>query len=153
MKKLKVIQIGVYHDHGTSAFNSILRQRELFEVLGFAVTPEELSEEPEHCEEIIKEYRDERNIKMYTVEEALSLAGVKAAVVETRKQYLNKYAVNRICAQRRCNPCSTDIAEPGISFSLLCFYRLRFFNAERAAYKNHFRKHKNKAGTAYLHAS
>lgn len=93
MEKLKVIQIGVCHDHGTSAFNSILRQQELFEVLGFAVTPEELSEEPEHCDEIIKEYRDERNIKMYTVEEALSLAGVEAAVVETREQYLNKYAL------------------------------------------------------------
>ncbi len=93
MDKLKVIQIGLCHDHGTSAFNSILRQPELFEVLGFAVTPEEFAEEPKHCDEIIKEYRDDRGITMYTVEEILALEGVEAAVVECRENHLNKYAI------------------------------------------------------------
>lgn len=93
MEKLKVIQIGVCHDHGTSAFNSILRQTELFEVLGFVVTSEELTEEPELCNQIITEYRDERGVRMYTLEEALCLPDVEAAVVETREQYLNKYAI------------------------------------------------------------
>lgn len=93
MDKLKIIQIGVCHDHGTSGFNSILRQPELFDVLGFVVTPEEFAEEPKHCEEIIKEYRDDRGVKLYTVEEALTLDGVEAAAVECREQYLNKYAV------------------------------------------------------------
>ena len=37
MEKLKVVQIGIGHDHGTSGFNSILAQPEVFEVLGFAV--------------------------------------------------------------------------------------------------------------------
>ena len=48
MEKLKIIQIGVCHDHGTSAFNSILKQKNLFEVVGFAVTEEELREEKSH---------------------------------------------------------------------------------------------------------
>lgn len=93
MEKLKVVQIGVCHDHGTSGFNSILRQPEYFEVLGFAVTPEELKEEPELCKQIITEYRDERHVPMYTVEDALHLPDVEAAVVETREQYLNRYAL------------------------------------------------------------
>ena len=93
MEKLKVIQIGVCHDHGTSAFNSILKQKEYFEVLGFAVTPEELREESILSNKIIAEYRDERKVKLYTVEEALQLPGVEAAVIETREAYLNKYAL------------------------------------------------------------
>lgn len=92
MEKLKVVQIGVCHAHGTSGFNSILRQPEYFEVLGFAVTPEELKEDAELCKQIITEYRDERQIPMYTVEEALHLPGVEAAVVETREKYLVQYA-------------------------------------------------------------
>lgn len=93
MEKLKIIQIGVCHDHGTSAFNSILRQPELFDVLGFAVTPEELENEPDLCNQIIAEYRDGRGIKMYTVDEALALPDAEAAVIECREQYLNKYAI------------------------------------------------------------
>ena len=93
MEKLKIIQIGVCHDHGTSAFNSILRQPELFDVLGFAVTPEELENEPDLCNQIIAEYRDGRGIKMYTVDEALALPDSEAAVIECREQYLNKYAI------------------------------------------------------------
>lgn len=93
MEKLKIIQIGVCHDHGTSAFNSILKQKNLFEVVGFAVTEEELREEKSHCDEIIAEYRDGRGIKMYTTEDILRLPDVQAAVIETREQYLNKYAI------------------------------------------------------------
>ena len=93
VKKLRVVQIGVCHDHGTSALNSILKQTDLFEVLGFAVTPEELENEKDLCEEIISEYRDKRGLKLYTVEEALHLKDVKAVTVETREEYLNKYAM------------------------------------------------------------
>ena len=52
MKKLKIIQIGVCHDHGTSAFNSILKQKNLFDVVGFAVTEEELREERNYLHKV-----------------------------------------------------------------------------------------------------
>lgn len=93
MEKLKVIQIGICHDHGTSAFNSILKQSDLFDVVGFAPIPEELDGEKELCEKIINEYAKKRGVKMYTVEEALNLPGIEAAVVECREEYLNKYAI------------------------------------------------------------
>lgn len=93
MEKLKIIQIGICHDHGTSVLNSILKQTDLFDVKGFAVTEEEFAEEKELCEEIIAEYRDKQGLKLYPVEEALHLQDVRAVTIETREEYLNKYAI------------------------------------------------------------
>lgn len=91
MDKLKVVQIGVCHDHGTSGFNSILSQPEVFEVLGFAVPEEEYANR--NCLKIISEYRDDRKIPMYAVEEALELPEVEAAIIECEDMYLTKYAI------------------------------------------------------------
>lgn len=91
MEKLKTIQIGIGHDHGTSGFNSILYQSEIFEVLGFAVPEEELNSGL--WESRIKEYRDDRKIPYYTVDEILNLEGVEAAVIECEDLYLTKYAI------------------------------------------------------------
>ena len=77
MDKLKVIQIGIGHDHGTSGFNSILRQPDVFDVIGFAVPDEEL--ESGKWEDQISEYRDQRKIPYYSVEEILNLPNVEAA--------------------------------------------------------------------------
>ena len=90
MDKLKVIQIGIGHDHATSAFNSILFQNEVFEVLGFAVIEEELDNK--EYESRIAEYKEDRKIPMYSVSEALDLPGVEAAVIECEELYLTKYA-------------------------------------------------------------
>lgn len=91
MDKLKVVQIGIGHDHGTSGFNSILAQDEIFDVLGFAVPQEEL--DSKQWESRIVEYRDDRKIPYYTVEEALSLPGLEAVIVECEDLYLTKYAL------------------------------------------------------------
>ena len=91
LEKLKVVQIGIGHDHGTSGFNSILVQPDVFEVLGFAVPEEEL--ESGLWEDRIKEYRDDRKIPYYTVEQALELDGVEAAIIECEDMYLTKYAL------------------------------------------------------------
>ncbi len=91
MEKLKVVQIGIGHDHGTSGFNSILVQDDVFDVLGFAVPEEELASGL--WESRIIEYRDDRKIPYYTVEEALALDGVEAAVIECEDLYLTKYAI------------------------------------------------------------
>lgn len=89
LKKLRVVQIGIGHAHATSAFNSLLRQPELFEVVGFAVPESEQSEFSDR----IAEYRDERGIKLFTVEEALGLPKIDGAVIETKEVNLTKYAI------------------------------------------------------------
>ena len=48
-------------------------------ILGFAVPKEEL--DSKKWDDRIKEYRDDRKIPYFTVEEALSLPGVEAAIV------------------------------------------------------------------------
>ena len=114
MKKLKVIQIGVGHAHGTSAFNSILKQKELFDVVGFAV-PE--SEEKDFSQ-IIAEYRDDRGIPFYSVEDALNLPGIEGAVIETEEKNLTKYAI--MAAERGLH---IHMDKPG-GFELAEFERL-----------------------------
>ena len=37
MKKLRVAQIGIGHDHSSAAFQSMLRQKDIFELTGFCV--------------------------------------------------------------------------------------------------------------------
>ncbi len=88
MKKMKIIQIGIGHDHATSAFNSILKQNDVFEVVGFAV-PE--LEERKYADRVA-EYRDERGIPYYSVENILNLDGIDGAVIETEERELVKYA-------------------------------------------------------------
>lgn len=91
MEKLKVVQIGIGHDHGTSGFNSILSQDEYFDVLGFAIPQEEL--DSGKWESRIAEYRDDRKVPYYSVENALNLSGLEAVIVESEEMYLTKYAL------------------------------------------------------------
>ena len=87
-KILKTVQIGIGHDHATSAFNSILRQPETFEVVGFAV-PE--CEEEKYADRI-SEYRDQIGVPYYSVSELLALPDIDCAVIETEEENLAKYA-------------------------------------------------------------
>lgn len=89
MRKLRVIQIGIGHDHATSTLNSLLRQPEIFEVVGLAV-PE--SEETKFASSIA-EYCADGRLKKFTVDEALELPGLDAAIIETEEINLTKYAL------------------------------------------------------------
>lgn len=89
MRKIKVVQIGIGHDHATSTLESLLRQPNVFDVVGFAV-PE--SEETKFASSIA-EYSDSGRVKKFTVEEALSLPELDAAVIETEEINLTKYAL------------------------------------------------------------
>ncbi len=96
MKKLNVIQIGIGHDHATSGFNSILKQDDIYNVLGFAVPEDEVAAcqlADTRYEERIKEYRDDRKIPFYSVEDALNLPNLDAAIIETNEENLTKYAI------------------------------------------------------------
>ena len=110
MRKIKVIQIGIGHDHATSALNSLLRQPDIFEVLGFAVPESEEEKYPER----IAEYTDGGLLKKYSVDELLALPGVEAAVIETEELVLTKYAL--MAAERGLHvhmdkPGGADLAE------------------------------------------
>ena len=89
MRKLRVIQIGIGHDHATSTLNSLLRQPNIFEVVGLAV-PE--SEETKFASSIA-EYCADGRLKKFTVDEALELPGLDAAIIETEEINLTKYAL------------------------------------------------------------
>ena len=41
MKRIKIAQIGTAHDHALQNFNSLLRQTDIFEVVGFAKVEQE----------------------------------------------------------------------------------------------------------------
>mgnify|MGYP004600026211 CR=1 FL=1 len=110
LRKIKVIQIGIGHDHATSALNSLLRQPDIFEVLGFAVPESEEEKYPER----IAEYTDGGLLKKYSVDELLALPGVEAAVIETEELVLTKYAL--MAAERGLHvhmdkPGGADLAE------------------------------------------
>ncbi len=89
MKRLKIIQIGLGHDHATAIFDSILSMPEVFEVAGFAVP---------QCEEKlyadrIEAYEKEKNIRRFTVEDALLQPDLDAAIIETEEVNLVRYAL------------------------------------------------------------
>ena len=89
MRKLRTIQIGIGHDHGTSGFNSLLKNDDLFECVGFAIPPEE----EEQFADRVKEYRDDRGIPKYSIEEILELPDIDAAFIETVDYNLTKHAI------------------------------------------------------------
>ncbi len=86
MKKIKVIQIGIGHDHATAILDCMLTQTEIFEVAALAL-PE--SEKADFSDRIIK-YKEK--LPLMTVEEALDTNGLDAVIVETEEENLTKYA-------------------------------------------------------------
>ncbi len=88
MRKMRVVQIGLGHDHATSVFNSLLKQSDIFEVVGFAV-PEC---EKEQYADRIAEYKEGRGLPYYEMDALLSLPELDGAVIETEEQNLTKYA-------------------------------------------------------------
>lgn len=89
MEKIRVVQIGLGHDHAAEVFNSMLRQPQIFEVAGFAVPESEEADFPDR----VAAYRDGKRIRQLSVEEALNLPGLNGAVIETEEVNLTKYAL------------------------------------------------------------
>lgn len=90
MRKIKVVQIGLAHDHAP-VFAEIKRMSEYFEILGY-VLPESDKEymkrvgSYDHMMSLVSGYPE------YSVEEALSLDGLDAVIVETEELTSVKYA-------------------------------------------------------------
>ncbi|MBE6948035.1 MAG: Gfo/Idh/MocA family oxidoreductase [Ruminococcaceae bacterium] len=88
MRKIKVVQIGIGHDHASSILESMLRQPEIFQVCGL-VAPE-----TEACdfEEAVTYYRDQFHVPLLSLSEAFDIDDLDAAVIETEEKNLTKYA-------------------------------------------------------------
>ncbi len=89
MKRLRVIQIGLGHDHSGDVLDRLIARSDIFELVGFAVP--ECEEEP--FAEKIKKFRDKVGVKKYSVEDILALKGVDGAFIETEEKNLCKYAL------------------------------------------------------------
>lgn len=86
MKKIKIAQIGVGHDHATFIYDSLLRLNDFFEVKGFCV-----------CEGEEPAYEAHKNTiyakgEKYSAEDILNDPELDAVVIETNEAELVKYA-------------------------------------------------------------
>lgn len=108
MKRIKVIQIGLGHDHASSALDSILKQKDIFDFAGIVLPNDD-------CSNKIKYYD---NIKILSLESAFAIEDLDAAIIETEEKNLTKYAV--MAAERGLN---IHMDKPGTQ-SLRDFERL-----------------------------
>ena len=87
MKKIRVAQIGTSaNSHGHNIWGSLVKQSDIFEVVGYAL-PEN---EREKCPKMAARFGD---YKEMTVEEILNDPTIEAVAVETDEIYLTKYAL------------------------------------------------------------
>lgn len=87
MKKIKIAQIGTSENsHGNAVWSSLLKQGDLFEVVGYSFPENEQEKFPKQAE-IFKGYRE------MTVDEILNDPAIEAVAVETEEIYLTKYAL------------------------------------------------------------
>ena len=86
MRKIKIAQIGIGHDHAPEIFDSILAQDDIFEVKGFCVCE---GEEAQY--EAQKEKVYAKSIRL-SLEELLNDPQLDAVTVECQEIILTKYA-------------------------------------------------------------
>ena len=87
MRKIKIAQIGTSgNSHGNHIWNSLKKQSDIFEVVGYVFPENEREKFPN-----LMEYYE--NYPEMTVEEILSNPEIKAVAIETEEIYLTKYAI------------------------------------------------------------
>lgn len=87
MKKIKIAQIGTSkNSHGNNIWRCLLKQSDIFEVIGYAFPENEQKKFPNQAKSF-EGYRE------MTVEEILSDPEIEAVAVETEEIYLTKYAL------------------------------------------------------------
>lgn len=94
MKKIRVAQIGIGHDHATAAILTLKKYSDIFELVGYAVVPED--EGASFKPDFVKgTYSD---VPEMTVEEILNYPSLDAVLIETEDRALTKYA--RLAVER-----------------------------------------------------
>lgn len=86
MRKIKTAQIGTSrYSHGNFIWNSMKKQKDIFEIVGYAMPKDEKEKFPVHTEEF-KGYSE------MSVDEIMSNPDIEAVVLETEEIYLTEYA-------------------------------------------------------------
>ncbi len=87
MKRIKTAQIGTSENsHGNFVWNSLLKQNERFETVGYAFPENEREKFPQQA-------KDFDGCHEMTVDEILNDPEIEAVTVETEELYLTKYAI------------------------------------------------------------
>ena len=87
MKRIRIAQIGTStNSHGNFIWNSLKKQRDIFEIAGFAFPENEREKYPERM-------KDFEGYAELTVDEILNNPEIEAVTVETEECYLTKYAL------------------------------------------------------------
>lgn len=92
MKKIKIAQIGIGHDHACQVFETLKKMNDVFDVVGYAKVPEDdLDSEwtKKHFPNFSYIYND---FQQYSVDEILSMPDLDAVAIETYDLNLVKYA-------------------------------------------------------------
>lgn len=91
MKKIKIAQIGAGHDHASAAITTLKLQNDIYELVGYAVVPEDSENLERFSYGGNKACYD--GIPKMTVEEILNYPGLDAVCIETEDRALTKYAI------------------------------------------------------------
>ena len=94
MKKIKVVQIGLAHDHSRCSASTIIKINDVFDFAAIVI-PEDDPNTIFGSEPITYD-----GVKMLTLEEALNDPTIEAAVIETSELNLTKYA--KLFADKGC---------------------------------------------------
>lgn len=87
MKRIRIAQIGTsVNGHGNCVWESLKKQTDVFEIVGYAMPEQEMEKFPEK----VKAFEGYRQM---TVEEILNDPTITAVAVETEEIYLTKYAL------------------------------------------------------------
>ena len=92
MRKIKVAQIGIQHDHASVTYRSITHLSDIFEVVGIAVEPEEDYRPNPVAVNGIKDKLYEGH-NLMTVEEIFNIPDLDAVIIETNEISSVKYAI------------------------------------------------------------
>ncbi len=91
MKKIKIAQIGVGHDHAGNTMGTLKNMSDVFDIVGYAIVPEDSLNLAPYSYEGQKYFYD--GIPQMTVDEILNYEGLEAVCIETEDRALTKYAL------------------------------------------------------------
>ena len=80
MKPIKIAQIGAEHDHASEIIRSLRKQKDIFEVVGYAIPEGEINQYPPVYE----------GLPLMSVDELLSIPDLAAVAVETSELNLTR---------------------------------------------------------------
>ena len=92
MKKIKIAQIGIGHDHAEGAYPGIKGLSELFDVVGYCLADGDEDYPERICDSLFPER------EQMTLEEILENPEIEAVVVETEEHQLVRYATMALLA-------------------------------------------------------